>query len=107
MPIWTYGIQLRVAVKKIQHIKNTNLPIHNPPHNHKCPLLCLSVSNHTFHKDLKMNTIEKTAKILYKRFCSRLTNHSNPLISALGSDIIPDNPARRSKGKWCRDLNFN
>lgn len=36
-----------------------------------------------------------------------LTNHSNPLISAvLGSDTIPVNPLRKLKRKLCRDLNL-
>lgn len=64
------------------------------------------VSNHTLHKDLKINTIEKTAKILYKWFPSQLTNHSNPLISVFGSDTIPGNPPYRLKRKWCTDLNL-
>jgi len=104
MPIWTYGIQLWGAAKKsntnkIQTFQSTTLRIiTNAP---------FYVSNHTLHTDLKINTIEETAKIIYKRFRSRLTNHSNPLISALDSDTIPGNPPRRLKRKWCRDLNTN
>jgi hypothetical protein len=53
------------------------------------------VSNHALRKDLKINTIEETDKILSKRFSSQLTNHSNPLISVLGPDTISGNPPRR------------
>lgn len=101
MPIWTYGIQLWGAAKKsntnkIQTFQSTTLRlITNVP---------FSVTNHTLHTDLKINTIAETAKILYKRFRSRLTNYSNPLSSALDSDTIPGNPPRRLKRKWCRDL---
>ena len=65
------------------------------------------VSNHTLHTDLRINTVKETAKLFYKRFRSRLTNHPNPLISALNSDSIPGNLTRRIKRRWCRDLNHN
>ena len=104
MPIWTYGIQLWGTAKKsntnrIQTFQSITLRImtNAPPY----------VSNHTLHTDLKINTVEETAKILYKRLHNRLANHSNPLISALNSDTIPGNPSRRLKRKWCRDLNTN
>jgi hypothetical protein len=89
MPIWTYGIQLWGIAKKsntnkIQTFQSTTLLIFtNAP---------FYVSNHTLHTDLNINTIEKTAKIYYKLYHSRLMNHSNPLISALGSDTISSNP---------------
>ena len=104
MLIWTYGIQLWGAAKKsntnkIQTFQSTTLRLITNAQ--------FYVSNHTLHTDLKINMIEETAKILYKRFRSRLTNHSNPLISALDSDTIPGNHPRRLKRKWCRDLNIN
>lgn len=64
------------------------------------------VSNHTLHTELKTNTIEETAKIMVKRFHSRLKNHQNSLVSALGSDSIPGNPPRKQKRNQGRDLNF-
>lgn len=64
------------------------------------------ISNNTIHSDLYINTVEETAKVLYKRSLSRLTNHPNPLISALNSEIIHGNPPRRLKRSWCRDLNL-
>ena len=104
MPIWTYGIQLWGAAKKsntnkIQTFQSITLRIiTNAP---------AYVSNHTLHTDLVINTVDETSKILYKRFRARLENHKNPLISVLNSDTIPDNPPRRLKRKWCRDLNRN
>lgn len=66
----------------------------------------LYVPNHTLHTDLKINTAEETAKVLYKRHRSRLSNHPNPLIPVLNSDAVPDDPPRRPKRKWRHDLNL-
>lgn len=104
MPVWTYGIQLWGAAKKsninkIQTFQSITLRIiTNAP---------FYVSNRTLHTDLRVNTVDETARLLYKRFRLRLTNHPNPLISALNSDTIPGNPPRRLKRRWCRDLNQN
>jgi len=65
------------------------------------------LSNHTLHTDLRVNTVDETARLLYKRFRLRLTNHPNLLISTLNSDTIPGNPPRRLKRRWCRELNQN
>lgn len=65
------------------------------------------VSNHTIHTDLRINTVDETAKIPFKRFSSRLTNHPNPLMSTLNSDAILDNPPHRLKRVRFRDLNHN
>lgn len=65
------------------------------------------VSNHTIYIDLRINTVDETSKIPFKRFSSRLTNHPNPLISTLNSDAILGNPPRRLKRIRCRDLNHN
>ncbi|KAE9542626.1 hypothetical protein AGLY_002537 [Aphis glycines] len=62
------------------------------------------VSNHTIHTDLRINTADETAKIPFKRFSSRLTNHLNPLISTLNSDAILGNPSRRSSKDSTRCL---
>jgi len=104
MPIWTYGVQLWGAAKKanidkIQTFQSITLRIITD-----APFY---VSNHTLHTNLRVNTVDATAKLLYKLFRSRLTNHPNPLISALNSDSIPGNPPRRLKRRWCRDLNHN
>jgi len=56
---------------------------------------------------LRINTIDETAKILFKCFRSRLTNHQNPLMFTSNTDAIPGNPLRRVKRRWCRDLNQN
>jgi len=56
-----------------------------------------------------MRTIEEEARIFYTRFYKRLQTHLNPLIKDLSILILPRNPNRRLKRKWCRDLlqNFN
>jgi len=53
------------------------------------------VSNYTIHTDLKINTKDETAKILYKRSRFRLTNYLNQLVSSLGFINIRDNFLRR------------
>ncbi|VVC31114.1 Reverse transcriptase domain [Cinara cedri] len=100
-PIWLYGIQLWGAVKKsntykIQAFQSTSLRmiIGAPPY----------ISNHTLHSDLKILTVHDEAKNAYRLFRARLTNHSNPLIRVLNSNSIPDNPPRRLKRNWNRDL---
>jgi hypothetical protein len=62
------------------------------------------VSNHTLQTNLRINTIEEISKILYIRFRSRLSGHSNPLIYILDSDTILSHPPRWLNRKWCRDL---
>jgi hypothetical protein len=62
------------------------------------------ISNKSLHSDLKIPTVTKLAKLRYKRFNSRLTQHPNPLITQLSSATIPGNPQRRLKRQWCRDL---
>lgn len=43
------------------------------------------------------------SKNSYKLFRARLRNHSNPLIMALNSEFISENPPRL-KENWNRDL---
>ncbi|VVC34165.1 Endonuclease/exonuclease/phosphatase,Reverse transcriptase domain [Cinara cedri] len=100
-PIWTYGLQLwgsakKTNVNKIQTFQNITLrKIANaPPY----------VSNLTLHNDLHMKTIEEESVIYYKRFFSRLANHTNPLIRNLNTLTLPEAPRRRLKRRWCRDL---
>jgi hypothetical protein len=56
-----------------------------------------------------MRTIVEEASIFYTRFHKRLQSHPNSLIKDLSIRTLPENPNRRLKRKWCRDLlqNFN
>jgi len=100
-PIWTYGIQLwgnakKTNINKIQTFQNIALRklLNDPPY----------VSNHSIHLDLRIKTVQYEAKFYYKRFHSKLPNHSNPLIKNLAVPTILGNPVRRLKRNWCRDL---
>ena len=100
-PIWTYGIQLwgnaKISnINKIQTFQNIALRklLNAPPY----------VSNLSIQQDLRMNSVKDEAKLYYKRFHSRLLNHPNPLIKNLAVPSNPENPVRRLKRNWCRDL---
>jgi hypothetical protein len=62
------------------------------------------ITNKALHKDLKIDTVDQLAKKYYTKFHSKLQHHQNPLISHLSSRILPENPHRRLKRRWCRDL---
>jgi hypothetical protein len=81
---------------KIQTYQNMTLRklINDPPY----------VSYLTLHNDLHVKSIEEESVLSYKRFFSRLGNHNNPIISNLNNFTLPDNPRRRLKRRWCRDL---
>jgi len=55
-------------------------------------------SNHVLHHHLKIQTIPALASHVYKKV------HTNPLISKLSSITLPNNPHRRLKRKWPKDL---
>jgi len=59
------------------------------------------VSNRTLHHYLNICTI---SIIGYTKFHGNARNHANPSISNLSSVTTPDNPPRRLKRKWPRDL---
>ncbi|VVC41248.1 Reverse transcriptase domain [Cinara cedri] len=116
-PIWTYGVQLwgsakKTNVNKIQTFQNITLrKIANaPPYTfqnitlRKIANAPPYVSNLILHNDLHMKTIEEESVIYYKRFFSRLANHTNPLIRNLNTLTLPEAPRRRLKRRWCRDL---
>jgi len=96
-PIWTYGLQLWVSVKKtnlnkIQDFQNITIcQITNAP---------ILVTILTVHHDLVITSVEDGAAIFYKRFFSKLENHQNPLIKDLHTLTLPENPRRRLKRKW-------
>jgi len=100
-PLWTYGIQLWGTAKpsntkKIQAFQSICLRLLS-----SAPWY---ITNNNLHKDLKVQTLNQIAKIYYARFHNKLHSHTNPLIIKLSTKTLPDNPQRRLKRKWCRDL---
>ncbi|KAF0763288.1 zinc finger MYM-type protein 6-like [Aphis craccivora] len=55
------------------------------------------ISNKSLHYDLKISTVTELAKLHYKRFNSRLTQHPNPLITHLSSSTILGNHQKKNK----------
>ena len=100
-PAMTYGIQLWGTSKnsnliKLQAFQSITLRVlSNAP---------WYVSNLTLHHDFNLPPISSLAAHHYNKFHKNTLNHSNPLISNLSSRTIPDNPPRRLKRKWPRDL---
>lgn len=71
-------------------------------------ILSFYVSNRTLRTDLKIHTIEETAKIRYERLRSRRLNHTKSLILGLGPNTIPRHSSCRFReGKWVTGLNLN
>jgi len=100
-PLWTYGIVLWGPTKKsnaktIQAFQSICLRIIA-----KAPWY---VTNKLLHDDLQIKTVHDTATNFYKRFHEKLLMNHNHLISQLASKTLPDNPTRRLKRNWCRDL---
>ena len=100
-PLWTYGIQLWGAAKpsntrSIQAFQSICLRLVS-----SAPWY---ITNSNLHKDLKIQTLNQISKIYYIKFHNKLQSHTNPLIKKLSSKTLPDNPQRRLKRKWCRDL---
>jgi len=100
-PIWSYGAQIwgcakPTQIKTIEAFQSISLrTITSAP---------WFVSNHTLHKDLKIETVENLVKTHYKKFHYKLLHHPNPLIANQHTATIPGNPPRRLKRRWCRDL---
>ena len=100
-PIWSYGAQIwgcakPTQIKTIEAFQSISLrTITSAP---------WYVSNYTLHKDLNIELVENLVKTHYKKFHSKLLHHPNPLIANQHSATIPDNPPRRLKRRWCRDL---
>lgn len=103
-PAMTYGIQLWGTSKnsnlnKLQAFQSITLRVlSNAP---------WYVSNRTLHHDLNLPTISTIASYQYNKLHKNFINHTNPLISNLSSRTLPDNPPRRLKRKWPRDLLTN
>uniref|UniRef100_A0A2S2P0Y0 RNA-directed DNA polymerase from mobile element jockey n=1 Tax=Schizaphis graminum TaxID=13262 RepID=A0A2S2P0Y0_SCHGA len=100
-PVWAYGIQIWGSAKSsnlrtIQAFQSICLrQIVSAP---------WYIKNANLHKDLKVPTLSHLTKSRFLSFHSKLTHHTNPLIKRLSSRAIPDNPHRRLKRSWPRDL---
>ena len=100
-PLWYYGIQIwgnsaPSNIQKIQSFQSICLRTIT-----KSPWF---VSNKTLHSDLRINYVNQVTKTAYQKLHKKFSSHSNPNISSLASLHIPDNPPRRLKRKWARDL---
>ncbi|KAL4141858.1 hypothetical protein QTP88_004414 [Uroleucon formosanum] len=86
-PIWSYGAQIwgcakPTQIKTIEAFQSISLrTITSAP---------WFVSNHTLHKDLKIETVENLVKTHYKKFHNKLLHHPNPLIANQHTATIPD-----------------
>lgn len=67
------------------------------------------ISNHFFHTDLNIKPVNNLdyVKAPYEKFHSRLSFHSNPLISNQYSITIPSNHLRCLKRRWCSDFLYD
>jgi hypothetical protein len=100
-PVWAYGAQIwgcakPIQIKSIQSFQSICL--------HQIIFAPWFVSNHSFDKDLNIETVENLIIAQYKKFHSRLPLHSNPLISNQYYFTLPNDPPHRFKRRWCRDL---
>ncbi|KAL4149790.1 hypothetical protein QTP88_003654 [Uroleucon formosanum] len=100
-PIWAYGMQIwgcakPSQIRSIQAFQSISLRlIASAP---------WYITNKALHKDLKIDTVDQLAQNYYAKFHVKLRHHPNPLISHPSSHTLPDNPPRRLKRRWCRDL---
>uniref|UniRef100_A0A2S2PH29 Putative RNA-directed DNA polymerase n=1 Tax=Schizaphis graminum TaxID=13262 RepID=A0A2S2PH29_SCHGA len=100
-PAMTYGIQLWGSTKM------SNLKIFQSFQSINLRLLTNApwyVSNRSLHHDLNVPTISALALYNYNNFHKNVLNHPNPLVAKLAFKTLPDNPPRRLKRKWPRDL---
>jgi hypothetical protein len=100
-PLRTYGIQLWGAAKPsntrtIQAFQSIYLRLVT-----SAPWY---LTDNSLHKDLKIQNINQISKLYYTRLHNKLQQHTNPLISKLSTKTLPNNPRRRLKRQWCRDL---
>lgn len=100
-PMWSYGLEIWGSAKKtnierfqtLQSIilrKITNAPFY--------------VSNETLHNDLNILYVKDYIANRYNKFHAKLSLHINPLVEEMSSRFIPNNPQRRLKRRWPRDL---
>lgn len=100
-PVWAYDVQIwgcakPTRVNKIQSFQSSCLRQRT-----SAPWF---VSNQSLHKDLNIETVNNLTLAYYKNFHSRLSLHSNPLVSNQFTLTLPNDPPRRLKRHWCRDL---
>lgn len=100
-PIWTYACQIFGSTKRsnLQRLQSTQSKI----------LRIITdapwyVRNDTLHNDLKIPYILDAIKSYYERFHRKTGRHKNQLIRNLNSRHLPNNPPRRLKRSWNRDL---
>jgi len=100
-PMWTYGMEIWGSTKpsnsqRIQSMQSIILrSITNSP---------FYVSNLTLHNDLQIPVVKDLAHTRYTSFHKKLPSHPNPHVQSLASPFLPDNPTRRLKRQWPRDL---
>lgn len=100
-PIWTYGCQIYGTSKpsnisRLQSAQSKILRlITNSP---------WYVQNETIHNDLKVPYVQDYIKLFYQRFHRKLARHKNELVRQISGPHIPDDPPRRLKRVWNRDL---
>jgi len=100
-PVWFYSVQLWKSAK----VSNINrIQTFQSKYLRQITQAPFYVLNDTLHSDLLIPTVQNVTNTLYKRFHLKLANHRNPLIQDLSSHTIPDDPGRRLKRIWCRDL---
>lgn len=65
---------------------------------------------HPIHPYTMISTFQRYLQLAlynYNNFHKNVLNHPNPLVAELASKTLPDNPPRRLKRKWPRDLLTN
>uniref|UniRef100_A0A2S2Q477 Putative RNA-directed DNA polymerase n=1 Tax=Sipha flava TaxID=143950 RepID=A0A2S2Q477_9HEMI len=99
--MWTYGIQLWGPAKisntnRIQRFQSKTLLV--------ITKALFYVSNQTLYNDLAISPVCDVARTFYRQFNLSAKNYGNPLIKGLASVNILDNPKKKLKKRWCRDL---
>jgi hypothetical protein len=100
-PIWTYGLKIWGSAKP-SNIKCI--------HSFQSKVLQTIVStpfyvpNRVLHKDLNVPLVADLASTRYKSFHSSFHLHECPLVQALSSLTLPQNPPRRLNMNWPRDF---
>jgi hypothetical protein len=61
------------------------------------------VTARLLHKDLNVTFVSDLTSSRYKSFHSSILNHENPLVEALTSANLSENPPRRLDRRWPRD----
>lgn len=99
-PIWSYGAQKwgcdkQSLLKTIEAFQSTSLRIIHGIH---------QILPYTNTYSLYIESVENLVKTHYKKYYTKLLMHHDPLIAQQHTVTIHDNPSRRFKRLWCRDL---